>query len=269
MNNQQEHAQALLALNATRGTLPLQGEAPTHEELALMLDNKIDFKRRQEIYSHLNSNITLFNEWMALVELQQSQQSVENITQQASLFTRATQQLQIWLTPKAMGYSAAGLAAVMVLAIFINTPQHNTESIASNSAQNDSAIVVAPHKPEQIEKTAAIETYDQTKNVDVMTRGIKIGLLSAFAEEPAADQQRFALLLDLQKTEKITTDDVKVDDIETGKHLFAAYKSCVNNQTPNLTETDITKLKEIQAINKTTSEECEAISLAIKNVINK
>jgi hypothetical protein len=59
---------AHLAIAATEGAVPLEGAIPSPEELALLLEDRLDFTRRREVLSHLNANHELYTRWLQLVD---------------------------------------------------------------------------------------------------------------------------------------------------------------------------------------------------------
>ena len=68
ISNPQDRILAKLALTATKEEAP-KGQVPSDEELALLIQNKLDFTRKQEVLSHLNANEALFAQWMMLIEM--------------------------------------------------------------------------------------------------------------------------------------------------------------------------------------------------------
>ena len=62
-----EMVQARLAMSVCAEAEP-QGGAPSDEELALLLDDRLDFSRRREVLSHLNNDAQLYARWLQLAE---------------------------------------------------------------------------------------------------------------------------------------------------------------------------------------------------------
>ena len=59
---------AKFILLSAQGQSELSGDVPTEEELAALLDNRLAFKRKQQVYAYLNRSPELFAKWMLLVE---------------------------------------------------------------------------------------------------------------------------------------------------------------------------------------------------------
>lgn len=108
-----------------------QGAAPSDEELALFIEGKLSFERRQEVISHLNVNPLLYQQWMQLVELvslasQTEQNSVDQKmadTSERNWFER----LKDWLGWKE--YALAGSMAAVVMTVLI-WPASNNEGLS-------------------------------------------------------------------------------------------------------------------------------------------
>lgn len=67
---QQLQKLAQLALLSQQGKCDPLGNAPSSSELAALLDGKLDFKRKQQVFGHLNRNPALFSQWVDLVDAQ-------------------------------------------------------------------------------------------------------------------------------------------------------------------------------------------------------
>lgn len=65
-------AQQLLLIH--QGQSELVASVPAAEELAALLDGRLSFARRQEVYAYLNRSPQLFSQWIALVEAVSNQQ---------------------------------------------------------------------------------------------------------------------------------------------------------------------------------------------------
>lgn len=100
---------ALLAIHASRGQAP-RGAQPSAEELAQLLDDRLDFVRKQEIYSHLNANPELYRQWLLLVENCVSVPATHPVEDRKN--TRGQTWLH-WLTGSGL---AAGAAALLLIA---------------------------------------------------------------------------------------------------------------------------------------------------------
>ena len=62
----QKMAHSLLLAHKGKG-LP-EGDPPTAEELCSLLEGKLSFSRKQQVYSHLNRSSELLGEWVRLIE---------------------------------------------------------------------------------------------------------------------------------------------------------------------------------------------------------
>ena len=111
----QQQAEAMLALHATQGERTPQGEAPDNEELALLLDGQLDFKRRKEVITHLDADTALFARWISLLEAT----TVFKVSESTPLQPSLLQRLQQWFTPMRAGFIGTALAAITTVAILV------------------------------------------------------------------------------------------------------------------------------------------------------
>lgn len=104
-----------------------QGDAPSEEELALFIEGKLSFDRRQEVISHLNVNPLLYQQWVQLVEFaslaSESQHALLSekaaMTSKRSIFDR----LKDWLGWKE--YALAGSLAAVVMTVLLWPANHD------------------------------------------------------------------------------------------------------------------------------------------------
>jgi len=175
-NNPRHHLLAKLALLAHRGKKAPQGDIPTDEDLALLYDNQLDFKRRQQVMSHINSNPELFKQWIALVDLL----AQENNTHTSTASNRADSlinQLQNHWQALVGTLAVAGLATLVVL------------------LQPDSSLIP------NIDNSPSVATTESTTNIEVApfispdTRAMLAGIQSKATDN--------TLLLNLDYTHAI------------------------------------------------------------------
>lgn len=108
-----QQAEAMIALHVTRGGHAPQGEQPSYEELALLLDGRLDFNRRKEVITHLNANTELFAHWVSVVEAKSVLSEVTESEQ------NLLQRLQQWINPTRLGFIGTALAAITTAVIVL------------------------------------------------------------------------------------------------------------------------------------------------------
>ena len=118
--NEKDLTLAKLGMAASKGSLP-DGPVPSFEELALLIEDKLDFKRRDQILSHINSNTALFKQWINLVEIMEQGANVSQPKQQKKTLLN-------WLTS---WQSLAGGAVAATLALVLVWQQPSNELIPS------------------------------------------------------------------------------------------------------------------------------------------
>ncbi|WP_226661460.1 hypothetical protein [Microbulbifer aggregans] len=146
-SSREQAAAARLALHASRGQPP-RGPEPSEEELAQLLDDRLEFSRKQEIYSHLNANPELYRQWLLLAESHAERQAQSGTTENHG------KNPFHWLRWFGASSALAGLAAVLVIAPWRDTPP-------SISVQHD----IAREQKAQLEKRQARESQRKESRV--------------------------------------------------------------------------------------------------------
>lgn len=136
----QYQAAALLALHASRGQPP-RGPQPDTEELALLLEDRLSFTRKQEIYSHLNATPALYQQWLLMVENGHPAES----TQCAEPATLKARPLR-WQRWFAAAGALVGIAAVLLIAPWRTVPPQTSlpAEIAEQPKAAHTQVLLAP-----------------------------------------------------------------------------------------------------------------------------
>lgn len=230
----QHRLAAKLVSLAEQGNHKAQGPAPNDEELALLFDDQLDFKRKNEVISHLNTNPALREQWLQLVEV-------------ASMNTRAQTSPSIaksgwlaWLAnlrpawPRLVaGMAVAGIAAVMIITQTqqgIAPQQDSADSVADgkNTPANTGPAFVSPDKramaagilatlntstdslPYKLNLNHAVDTEGSALKADLYQDYVAFG--AALTElaiqchpQPAIDQNKLKKWLQLRDTLNTTS----------------------------------------------------------------
>lgn len=114
MNSSEVIKLAQIAALSQRIKSTAQGEPPTADELASLLDGKLAFSRKQEVYSHLNRNPEAFSQWIALVEARHNASGEK--AEAPSVLTRISDAVSSLFDSV---YAVPGLAAVLVAVVLL------------------------------------------------------------------------------------------------------------------------------------------------------
>jgi hypothetical protein len=120
---------AKIALLAQHGTNKPEGEKPSDEELAMLIDNQLDFTRKQQIYSHINATPHLMKQWLELVEIMATETAhvKENLNEAVNessktngqvkhpLLTQLSQWLKSWQGLTATLATSCAVALVVIM----------------------------------------------------------------------------------------------------------------------------------------------------------
>ncbi len=145
--------QAKLALLASRGDTGIEGKAPSLEELALLLEDRLEFERKQQVYQYLNSDEQLFAQWVALIEARETLINKPTVDAKPTLWQRFGQ----WLTPSRMTFVGSATAGVFAIAII--TPALLTTDTVPLSPQQPSSEtrLASDSQSANLDKPAAME----------------------------------------------------------------------------------------------------------------
>ncbi|WP_317932702.1 hypothetical protein [Halioxenophilus sp. WMMB6] len=112
MNSLPEIAKKILL--ARQGHSAVADPQPTLEELALLLDDKLSFQRKQAVYAWLNRSPELFAQWIRLVEAQEEVSQLAAAKPPLGLLARLSVWWQQLPVKAATGVAVCGLAAILV-----------------------------------------------------------------------------------------------------------------------------------------------------------
>jgi hypothetical protein len=234
----------MFALYTVQGSTTPDGPPPSQEELALLVDDQLDFTRRQQVYSHLNADRSLMKQWLDIVDahslLQERLQEPQN-SKQLSGISQLFHTLSEWFTP-ARGALAGGVCAG-VLAVFLSTDLLNP--LQSGQLPESLPEMHPPiSSPEMASKgNTAVET------------GIRYGLIQAFKQLSKQEQQALGL-----STPTKVTPSTHAQAIGLGYALLDALQQCqldTNWQPSTLLQTQLSQLlPELQANAQSPSQFC-------------
>ncbi len=151
---------AKLVSLAEQGQHKVKGVAPSEEELAMLFDGQLDFKRKDEVMSHINTNPVLLKQWLQLVDIAATEETnTEKVKQTAGLFLWFTHWQRI-----VSGMAVAGIATVLIL----------------NQTQNGLSPEVDTQTPVAAQQTKGGQPNNQTTHfISPDTRAIAAGVQSA------------------------------------------------------------------------------------------
>jgi hypothetical protein len=90
---------------------------PREEELASLLDDQIDFNRKQQIYAYLNTSPELMQQWVDLIEARHDLSAAnQHISEEKKTTANLAQLLFGWLSELRL-FRFASSAAVLVVAV--------------------------------------------------------------------------------------------------------------------------------------------------------
>jgi len=202
----QYQKQALLALRASHGHLDPQGHEPSDEELALLLEDKLDFKRKQQILGHIDANPALFSKWLMLIEGQEDLNTA-NAPSPASRIQR----LREWFTPTRLSLSGTALAGVMAVILLPQPANYSTR---------------APQlAPPPIQPPLTSPGFN-TQGNRLVENGVLQGLSVAYHELPRQDQQSLGWSLPLPS---VLPQSQHVQAITLGYQLLDGRQQCQQN----------------------------------------
>lgn len=105
-----DHLLAKLALLAHAGKHKPKGDKPSDEELAMLIDDQLDFKRKEEVISHINADQALLEQWLQLVDIIAiEEKSSEKSDEKVSWLSWMTQWQAL-----AGSIAVAGIASVLI-----------------------------------------------------------------------------------------------------------------------------------------------------------
>ncbi len=198
----EQQAEAMIALHATQGVHTPQGEQPSHEELAMLLDDRLNFNRRKEVLTHLNANTELFAHWVSLVEAK----SILSETTKNEL--SLLQRLQQWLNPTRLGFIGTALAAITTVAI----------------------VMPLLDAPATIPQNQPRTTPDYASSADVrIETAVLAGILISYQNYSAAIQQTLpinSILNSHSIPEQSNLAALNPLAIQLGEALLESYRSC-------------------------------------------
>ncbi|MAZ89291.1 MAG: hypothetical protein CL693_16800 [Cellvibrionaceae bacterium] len=145
-----QQLQARLALLASRDETNIEGPVPSLEELGLLLDDRLAFECKQQIYQYLNHDEQLFAHWMGLIESRETIIKSETGEAKPNLWQRVSQ----WLTPSRLTYvgsATAGVFAIAILTPALLTTGPAPSSSADRPAQSQEAAVTANNQSSGLE----------------------------------------------------------------------------------------------------------------------
>lgn len=119
-----DRLKAHMALLASHGEIPVMGERPDDEEIALLYENKLDFNRRQEVFSHINRDPELYRQWITLIE---SQELLLNDNQQSTPDTLS--RLKQWFPTPWLPAAVATSVIALVLHFGLSAPYSSSNQI--------------------------------------------------------------------------------------------------------------------------------------------
>ena len=198
----QQQAEAMIALHATQGVQPSQGEQPSHEELALLLEGRLSFIRRKEVMSHINADTELFSHWVSLVEAK----SIFNETTENE--QNLLQRLQQWLNPTRLGFIGTALAAITTVAIVLPLLDEST--------------TISPQQPR------STPDYASSGNVQLET-AVQAGIVLGYINYSEELKQTLPINNRLNKQtipEPSTLSALNPLAIQFGETLLESYRSC-------------------------------------------
>ncbi len=203
----QYQKQALLALRASHGHLDPQGHEPSDEELALLLEDKLDFSRKQQILGHIDANPALFSKWLMLIESQE-----DLYTANAPSPTSRIQRLREWFTPMRVSLSGTALAGVMAIILL---PQ------PANYLTRAPQLAPPPMQP------PITSPSFNTQGNRLVENGVLQGLSVAYHELSQTNQQPLGWSLPLPSE---LPQSQHVQAITLGFQLLDTLQQCQQNQ---------------------------------------
>jgi len=168
----------------------------------MLLDDTLDFSRKQQVYTHLNSNAALYQQWLGLVEAQAllslAQPQTNKRTERSFLHT-----LQQWFGPTHMAVTGAACAGIFAIALLWPSPDDGLEMHAALPSPTVSSQADRP-----------------------LENGIRFGFINAYQTLPQAQQQALALAIPAT-----TTPSQHTQGIGLGYALLDAYQGCQTNSS--------------------------------------
>jgi len=147
-----------IALLAHKNKQSAFGETPSLEELAMLYDNQLDFNRKQEVLSHINSDPLLFEQFMNLVDVMYDNTTANQHVAESknSSFTQLLSWLFSW---KGLTGSVASASLVVIIVLqfsptspltpLIEQPSYEANHEASNNGSKNgtqTASFISPDK---------------------------------------------------------------------------------------------------------------------------
>jgi hypothetical protein len=198
-----DRAEAMFALYTTQGSITPEGPPPSQEELALLVDDQLDFSRKQQVYSYINADRSLMKQWLDIIDahklLQPQPEHRKEDSKQASGLSQLFHSLSTWLTP-ARGAMAGGVCAGVLAVVLLNQPQPDLS-------------------PEMLPPVSSPEFASQAGTQ--VEAGIRYGLIQAFQQLSKQEQQSLGLSIPTTVTPSDHTQAVAL-----GYALLDALRQC-------------------------------------------
>jgi len=195
-----ERTAAMLALYATQGSIAPADPPPTTEELALLVDEQLDFTRKQQVYGHLNADRQLMKQWLDLVDARHLLQAQPPLKRSSLL-----QAIRVWLTPARS--AMAGGVCTGVLAVALLAP---------------ALWQTPPNLAQQPPMQPAIGSPELASQANTQVEvGIRYGLMQALQQLSKAEQRNLGLIL---PTEVSSSDHSQA--IALGYAILEAHQAC-------------------------------------------
>lgn len=239
-HKQRDQVLARLALHISQAELQLTSPPPTTEELALLLDKRLDFSRRNEIYEHLNQDSELFQQWITLVEANSLNCTEASDSNQikSSLFKSYLLSLQQIL----LGWQGAAALTTLVAIVGVSW-----------------LLNPNPINPQQAVPTPQVAAQQSVDNIKQLQQGFLIALTQLPTEQQTALGFPLAVTPPLQVT--ATTSPL-------GAQLVQNLKQCA--QQPELTDDNgyLTQLQSHIAYAPSQAPFCSQLQNIASNLFN-
>lgn len=202
-NNNSPTTKLVLALEHGRAA---KGPAPSAEELALLHTQQLNFSRRQEVLSHLNTNPELWRQWLASREADLADNTNPASETKANLWHR----LGAWLWQP--GPAAAISACLVLVLLWPSLPIH---------APSDTGTEPQMHQPSPF---AEIERAE-------ITDSLHAGIVSAFTQLAVSERKALALALGVDDKNHASIDAIaNTDAFALGAQAVEIYQQCATDK---------------------------------------
>ena len=233
---------AKMALLAQYGTTTPEGEKPSDEELAMLIDDQLDFTRKQQVFSHINANQTLMTQWLNLVDimsadttniLNNAEENAKTKNSKAPFFTRLGKWLKSWQGISTGLATSCAVALVILMQPSLElTPQIATQPQVANSDTN--------------KKTPNKQPITAPQFISPDKRAIAAGLLTIVNPSNVHLFTEFNLSNSVEQNGSSLTPSLYQQYFELGQLLAQQHLHCkAEPRPPKLQSKQLTKITEL------------------------